>query len=317
MRQAFLQTLTELAIEDRALMLLTADTGFHVFDEFQRQFPKQYLNVGISEAAMIGVAAGLALSGKKVFVYGIAPFVTLRCLEQIRVDLCYQRLPVKIVGVGAGLTYGSSGSTHHSIEDIAVLNCLPSMAILCPGDPHETTALVRAAMTLAGPCYLRLGKSGEPVVHEDGVPAITIGHGLRLRQGRDVALIATGNMLAAAHETCQLLADQGISAELISMPTVKPLDRLLLLELAGRFRFMVTVEEHNVIGGLGSAVADVLAGEALPVRLLKAGIPDEYAAIAGSQEFLRDCYQLTPPRLAARITTMLRQGPDDAGKPPS
>jgi len=307
MRQAFLSALTELALADRSLMLLTGDTGFHVFDEFQKQFPGQYLNAGISEAAMIGMAAGLALSGKKVFVYGIAPFVTLRCLEQIRVDLCYQRLPVKIVGVGAGLTYGSSGSTHHTIEDIAVLNCLPAMTVLCPGDPHETTALTRAAMSLAGPCYLRIGKSGEPTVHPHPLPALPIGQGITVRPGRDVAIIATGNMLATAAETCQMLAGQGISAELVSMPTIKPLDRQLILDLANRFRLMVTVEEHNVIGGLGSAVAAVLATEALPVRLLMAGIPDQYADPAGSQEFLREAYHLTPPRLAVRISAQLRQ----------
>jgi len=307
MRQAFLSALTELATADRSLLLLTGDTGFHVFDEFQRQFPAQYLNAGISEAAMIGMAAGLALSGKKVFVYGIAPFVTLRCLEQIRVDLCYQRLPVKIVGVGAGLTYGSSGSTHHTIEDIAVLNCLPAMTVLCPGDPHETTALTRAAMTLSGPCYLRIGKSGEPKVHPQPLPSLAIGQGISLRQGRDLAIIATGNMLAGAAEACQLLAGQGISAELVSMPTIKPLDSQLIFDLASRFRLIVTVEEHNVIGGLGSAVAAVLATEALPVRLLMAGIPDQYADPAGSQEFLREAYHLTPSRLAARISTQLRQ----------
>lgn len=308
MRQAFLSALTELAAEDRSVMLLTGDTGFHVFDDYQRQFPAQYLNAGISEAAMIGMAAGLALSGRQVFVYGIAPFVTLRCLEQIRVDLCYQRLPVKIVGVGAGLTYGSSGSTHHTIEDIAALNCLPAMTVLCPGDPHETAALTRAAMGLAGPCYLRLGKSGEPMVHSNPLPTLAIGHGIRLRSGSEVAIIATGNMLASASGACQLLSAQGISAELVSMPTVKPLDRQLICELAGRFPLLVTVEEHNVIGGLGSAVASVLATEALAVRLLMAGIPDQYADPAGSQEFLREAYQLSSTSLAARIATLLRQG---------
>lgn len=305
MRQAFLTAVTALAANDPQVMLLTGDTGFHVFDQFREQFPRQFLNCGISEAAMIGMAAGLALSGKKVFVYGIAPFVTLRCLEQIRVDLCYQQLPVIIVGVGAGLTYGTSGSTHHTIEDCAVLNCLPGMTVLCPGDPAETLALVREAVTLAGPSYLRIGKSGEPAVHPPGVVAARIGQGITLQRGTEVAVIATGTMLAGANEACRLLAGQGITVELVSMHTIKPLDEPLVVDLARRFQAMVTVEEHTVIGGLGAAVAMVLAARGSGVRLLMAGIPDQYADPAGSQEGLRERYQLTPARLAARISGFL------------
>lgn len=308
MRQAFLTAITALAASDPQVMLLTGDTGFHVFDRFREQFPRQFVNVGIAEAAMIGMAAGLALSGKKVFVYGIAPFVTLRCLEQIRVDLCYQRLPVIIVGVGAGLTYGTSGSTHHTIEDCAVLNCLPGMTVLAPGDPAETLALVHEAVTLSGPCYLRIGKSGEPAVHPPGAAPARIGHGITLRPGREVAVIATGTMLAGAHEACQLLATQGVSAELVSMHTLKPLDVPLVVELAHRFRAMVTVEEHSVIGGLGAAVAAVLATRGSAVPLLMAGIPDQYADPAASQEGLRERYRLTPAGLARRIADFLRQG---------
>lgn len=300
MRQAFLETLTELLQGDDSVMLLTSDTGFHVFDQFQRQFPNNYLNVGISEAAMIGVAAGLAMSGRKVFVYAIAPFVTLRCLEQIRIDLCYQRLPVTIVGVGAGLTYGPAGPTHHTIEDIAVMNALPHMTVLCPGDPLETAAAVRACPTLAGPCYLRLGKSGEPVVHQPPL-AFTVGRGITVRPGRDLAILATGNMLADSVEVCRLLERQGISAELISLPTVKPLDRGLISGLAHRFPTVVTIEEHSLIGGLGAVVATCLADEGLPLRLLRFGIPDCFADCAGSQEFLRGRYGLQPEQIAQAI----------------
>jgi transketolase len=308
MRQAFLSAITALASNDPQVMLLTGDTGFHVFDQFREQFPAQFLNVGIAEAAMIGMAAGLALSGKKVFVYGIAPFVTLRCLEQIRVDLCYQRLPVIIVGVGAGLTYGTSGSTHHTIEDCAVLNSLPGMTVLSPGDPAETLALVQEAVTLAGPCYLRIGKSGEPAVHPSGLTGVRIGQGITLHRGSEVAVIATGTMLAGAHEACRLLAGQGVSTELISMHTLKPLDQPLVMELARRFPVMVTVEEHTVIGGLGAMVAMVLATMGCGVRLFMAGIPDQYADPAASQEALRARYHLTPGQLAARIVDFVRQG---------
>ena len=301
MRRAFLQTLTECLAADPSVMLLTADTGFHVFDDFQKNFPNNYLNVGIAEAAMIGMAAGLALSGRKVFVYGIAPFVTLRCLEQIRLDLCYQNLPVKIVGVGAGLTYGPAGPTHHTIEDIAVLNCLPNMTIFCPGDTWETAATVKASMELTGPCYLRLGKSGEPDVHASQGLDFVCGKGIWVRPGRDLVLIATGNMLAAAVETCRYLEDHGLQAGLVSMPTVKPLDRELLVQLAKSFSLLVTLEEHNIIGGLGSAVADLLMAERIAPRLLKFGIPDCYADCAGSQEYWREKYGLTPPQIVEMI----------------
>ncbi len=306
MRQAFLNTLVEGLRGDPTLMLLTADTGFHVFDDFQKDFPDNYLNVGIAEAAMIGVAAGLALAGRKVFVYGIAPFVTQRCLEQIRLDLCYQNLPVKIVGVGAGLTYGPAGPTHHAIEDIAIMNCLPHMTIFCPGDVLETAAAVKASMELAGPCYLRLGKSGEPAVHSGSNLDFAVGQGIWLRPGRDLAIVATGNMLAAGAEVCLLLEKHNLQAGLISMPTVKPLDRELLVQLAGNFPLLVTLEEHNLIGGLGSTVGNLILNEGLAVRLLKFGIPDCYTDCAGSQEYWRERYGLSPPQIVTRVIGVLQ-----------
>ena len=301
MRKAFLDTLLEELQRDPTIMLLTADTGFHVFDDFQRDFPKNYLNVGIAEAAMIGMAAGLALSGRRVFVYAIAPFVTFRCLEQIRLDLCYQNLPVKIVGVGAGLTYGAAGPTHHAIEDIAVMNCLPNMTIFCPGDTLETAAAVKASMDLSGPCYLRLGKSGEPPVHSGFNFDFSVGKGILLRPARELAIIATGNMLAVGVEVCRALESHGFQAGLVSMPTVKPLDRELLVELAGNCPLLVTLEEHNLIGGLGSSVADLIMTEGMSVRLLKFGIPDRFTDCAGSQEYWRGQYGLTTPQIVSKI----------------
>lgn len=304
MRRAFLDTLTELVVDDPAVMLLTGDTGFHVFDQFRESFPTTFLNVGISEAAMIGMAAGLAMEGKKVFVYAIAPFATLRCLEQIRVDLCCQNLPVKIVGVGAGLTYGSAGPTHHSIEDIGVLRPLPNMTLLCPGDPAETRAAVRASLALPGPCYLRLGKSGEPEVHAGELLDFRIGRGIVVNPGRDMAVITTGNMLAAGRDLCRLLTGMGYEAGLISMPTVKPLDCELLTKLAESLPLLVTIEEHNLIGGLGSAVAELLADSHCRTRLLRFGVPDCFADRAGSQEYLRELFGLSPARMAARIASI-------------
>jgi len=311
MRIAFLNKLTELMEQDDSIHVLVADTGFHVFDEFQNRFSERYLNAGISEASMIGMASGLALSGKKVFVYGIVPFVTMRCFEQIRVDLCYPILPVTIVGVGGGLTYGPAGMTHHSIEDIAVMNCLPNMTVICPGDPIETQQAVEAVMSLEGPCYLRLGKTGEKVVHSRRQKSFAIGKGLRLRQGSDVAIIATGNMLPTSVDTCNILEADGIGPELVSMHTIKPIDKELIIELARRCRLIATVEEHSVIGGLGSVVAGVLTEEGLNTKVLlkKFAIGDEYAHKAGSQDYLRRKYGLTAETIADEVRVCLKKIP--------
>lgn len=301
MREALVETLTELIERGEDICLLVADTGFHVFDTFQRRFPERYLNVGICESAMTGMAAGLALSGKQVFTYGIVPFVTFRCLEQIRVDLCYPGLPVKIVGVGGGLTYGPAGATHHSIEDIAVMAALPGMTVVCPGDPVEVREAVRASMSLAGPCYLRICKSGEPVVHTQGIPSFAIGRGIRVRRGTGVAILATGNMLPTASAVCELLACRGADPELVSMHTVKPIDRDLIRCLTQRCGTLATIEEHSRIGGLGSSVADAVADDRLPVRLQCFALPDAYAVEAGSQEYFRRKCGLTAAQIADRI----------------
>lgn len=309
MRIAFLNKLTELMEQDDSIYVLVADTGFHVFDEFQNRFSQRYLNAGISEASMIGMASGLAVSGKKVFVYGIVPFVTMRCFEQIRVDLCYPELPVTIVGVGGGLTYGPAGMTHHSIEDIAVMNCLPNMTVICPGDPIETQQAVEAVMLLEGPCYLRLGKTGEKVVHSRRQKSFAIGKGLRVRKGNDVAIIATGNMLPTAVDTCNILEADGMGPELVSMHTIKPIDKELIIELARRCRLIATVEEHSIIGGLGSVVAGVLTEEELNTKVLlkKFAIGDEYARKAGSQDYLRRQYGLTAETIADEVRVCLKK----------
>lgn len=301
MREAFVKKLIELARKDKKIYLITADTGFKVLDEFKKLFPDRFLNIGISEAAMIGMAAGLALSGKTVFVYAIVPFVTMRCFEQVRIDLCYQNLPVKLVGVGQGLTYGTAGATHHSIEDIGIMSCLPSMTIICPGDPIEVERAIEESLKLKGPCYLRLGKSGEIKIHQSPLSSFTIGKGIRIYQGKDIAIIATGNMLETALEVSNLLKQRGISPELISMHTVKPLDEKLIVEISKRCRVIVTLEEHSVIGGLGSAVSNVITDKKLKSNLVKIALPDKYVDIVGEQDDLRDYYGLTTEKVAKNI----------------
>lgn len=280
-------------------MLVTGDLGFMVLEGFRDTFPAQYLNAGVAEQNMIGVATGLALSGKRVFVYSIVPFVTCRCLEHIRNDVCYHNVPVCVVGVGGGYSYGNMGSTHHALEDIAVMRSLPNMTVICPGDPLETEAAVRAIVRHHGPCYLRLGKAGEPALHSSPF-TLTIGKAIIMRSGTDVVLIATGAMLEAAMDAALLLEVRGISAGLLSMPTVKPLDADAVA-LAARTGLIATVEEHSRIGGLGSAVAETLSerGILCPHKIFAA--PDAFATTVGSQSSLRACAGLTAKHIALEI----------------
>lgn len=303
MRTAFIRTLTALAKEDPSLMLVTGDLGFTVLEEFRDAFPRQYLNAGVAEQNMIGVAAGLALSGKRVFVYSIVPFVTFRCLEHIRNDVCYHHVPVYIVGVGGGYSYGHMGPTHHAIEDIAVMRALPNMTVICPGDPCEAEAAVRAIARHDGPCYLRLGKAGESVLHSSPC-AFTIGKAIAMRSGADATLIATGAMLATALDATLLLEARGIRTGVLSMPTVKPLDADAVA-LAARTGLIATVEEHSRIGGLGSTVAETLAERRILCPHLLFAAPDAFAETVGSQSFLRAKAGLTAAHIAAEIAKII------------
>lgn len=301
MRSAFTKKIIELAKKNKDIYLLTADTGFHALDDFKQLFPDRFLNVGISEAAMIGMASGLALSGKTVFTYAIVPFITMRCFEQIRIDLCYQNLPVKLIGVGEGLTYGTAGATHHSIEDIGIMSCLPNMTVICPGDPIEVERATEASLKLKGPCYLRIGKSGEAKIHSPSLLNFTIGKGIKLYRGREIAIIATGNMLETATVVYRLLKQKGIFSELISMHTVKPIDEKLIADISKKCPVIVSLEEHSVIGGLGSAISNLITERKLGSRLIKIALPDKYVDIVGEQDDLRHYYGLTATQISRKI----------------
>jgi transketolase len=241
---------------------------------------------------MIGMAVGMALSGKVVFTYSIANFGTLRCLEQIRNDACYHKANVKVVSVGGGLAYGNLGISHHASEDVAILRALPNMVVLAPGDPIEARLATRAAVAHEGPCFLRLGKAGEPAVHK-GVPAFELGRALAVRPGRDVTLIASGSMLATADSVAQRLEANGISARLLSMHTIKPLDREAVIAAATETRFVFTLEEHSVDGGLGGAVAEVMAEmEPGHAQLKRIGLRPEFNPVVGDQKYLKSLHGL-------------------------
>ncbi len=291
MRNTFIAELCRLAEADERIWLLTGDLGFSVLERFAEKFPKRFINAGVAEQNLTGVAAGLALAGKIVFTYSIANFPLLRCLEQIRNDVCYHQANVKIVAVGGGLCYGAQGYTHHGVEDLAALRVLPGMTVVAPGDPVETRLAARALAAAPGPAYLRLGKGGESAVHESE-PAFQLGRALRVREGRELTYLTTGGVLPLAAEACAKLAATGRSAGLISLPTVEPLDQEAVLNAARTTGHLVTVEEHGP-GGLAAAVGELLATagatgpDGRPCRFVPLRLRRIADGAVGSQEELR------------------------------
>ena len=292
MRTAFIDALFDLAAEDVRVHLVVGDLGFSVVDKFAQAYPDRFLNAGVAEQNMTGLAAGIALNGGVVFTYSIANFSTLRCLEQIRNDVCYHRANVKVVSVGGGLAYGNLGVTHHATEDLAIMRSLPGMVVEAPGDPVEARLATRALIARDGPAYLRLGKAGEALVQESD-PEYKIGKAITLREGGDVAILSTGGMLRTAVDVADRLASQGIGARVLSMHSVSPLDIKAVEAAAADTRSIVTLEEHGVVGGLGGAVAEVLA-ELPPghAPLKRIGLAPEFISVVGDQEYLRKVHGL-------------------------
>ena len=306
MRNAFADELILLADEYPELMLLSGDIGNRLFDRFKARYGKRFLNCGVAEANMTGVAAGLALSGMRPVTYTIASFNTGRCLEQIRLDICYHNLPVVVVGVGAGLSYASLGPTHHALEDICWLQSLPNMTVLCPADAVETRLALRAAVRHSRPVYLRLGKKNEPVVHT-AIPAFCIGVGIVLRQGATVSLISVGTVAPVALAAAELLTARGIDTGVVSLHTVKPLDTDLLAELFTTRSVVAVVEEHGPTGGAWSVVAQWRAEHGGKARLVRCGTDDAFIHEAGNQEWARQRQGITATGIADRVTVALRE----------
>ena len=306
MRNAFAKAITELGDVHPDLVLLAGDIGNRLFDKFKEKHPSRFYNCGVAEANMTGVASGMAASGLQPITYTITPFNTVRCLEQIRLDICYPNLPVIVVGTGAGLSYAGLGATHHSMEDIAILRTLPNMHVVCPADPVEVRLAVKDALRLKRPTYIRLGKKGEPVIHQSD-PDFQIGRGIIIREGADVAILGVGNMAVAALEAAQELQQKGVSAKVISLHTVKPLDDTLLSQLFAEQRLVVVLEEHSLIGGAGSAVLEW--GNASRVDLSKlvcVGGPDRFLSACGDQEEARILLGLTPEKIIQQILDRLK-----------
>lgn len=304
MRNAFADELTRLAEKDLRVVLLSGDIGNKLFDKFKEVDSKRFINCGIAEGNMMSVAAGLALSGMKPVVYTITPFTTTRCYEQIRVDACYHHAPVIIVGTGSGLSYAELGPTHHSLEDIAILRALPGITIFAPSDANELRAVMRKSLELEGPAYIRIGKKGEPRIYED-VPNICVGRVETIRAGKDVTMMCAGTMLPEALNVATALANCQVSAEVVSAHTVKPLDAAYLETATKKFKLLVTIEEHGLIGGLSGAVAEWRSATNSSIPHLAIGTPDEFMHEVGSQEYARQKYGLTSDSILRQIKQRL------------
>lgn len=305
MRDTFVRTLIALAKENPNIELITGDLGFGVLKPFWERLPDQFINAGIAEQNMTSVAAGMALEGKTVFTYSIGNFPTLRCLEQIRNDCAYHGANVKIVCVGGGFVYGSLGMSHHATEDIAVMRALPGVAVLCPGDLVEAEEATKAIAKYPGTCYLRLGRGGEKRIH-DHIDNFEIGKAIKIHDGEKIAIFSTGAIFEEVADAEAILAEHDIYPAVYTFPTVKPIDRAIIARCAADFDMIVTVEEHNIVGGFGSAVAEVLAELPERARLLRIGIHDTYSSIVGSQKYLRSQFGLDSVGIATQVLEALQ-----------
>jgi transketolase len=313
MRNAVVNRLFELARSDARLMLITADLGFGVLTDYAEKYPNQFLNVGVAEQNMTALATGMALEGHVVFTYSIANFPTLRCLEQVRNDVCYHDVPVKIVAIGGGFSYGSLGMSHHATEDLAILRSLPNMVVTAPSDPWQAAHIVDALIEHPGPAYLRVDKSqaGLPVLSRE---EFEFGRARKICEGSDVTLISTGGILVEAIKATQALQEDGITARVLDMHAIKPLDCDAITEAVNETGGLITIEEHNVIGGLGGAIAEYCLEAGLkPGFFQRVGLHDTYSSTVGSQEYLRNVYRMDAQAIAATSKSQVRANGPDGG----
>ena len=301
MRDTFVKTLVDLAKEDKNIELVTGDLGFGVLKPFWETVPDQFTNAGIAEQNMTTVAAGMALEGKTVFTYSIGNFPTLRCLEQIRNDCAYHNANVKVVCIGGGFVYGSLGMSHQATEDLAILRALPDVVVMAPADLIEAEECTKALAAYPGTAYLRLGRGGENRIH-DHIENFQIGKAIKVKSGEKIAIFSTGAIFEEVNAAYDILVSKGYSPAVYTFPTVKPIDKEVIEDCAKEFEVIVTCEEHNIVGGFGSAVAEVMAEmQAKKAYLLRIGLNDEYSVKVGNQEYLREQYGMDSKAIARKI----------------
>ena len=304
MRDNFINSLIKLAEKDKDIVLLTGDLGFGVFEKFENSFPDQYFNVGVAEQNMIGLATGLALEGKKVVTYSIGNFGTLRCLEQIRNDACYHDANITFIANGGGFSYGSLGMSHHTTEDLAILRSLPNMYVVAPCTPNEAGEAIKAMILKGGTGYLRLDKTvASDCFSED---PFVIGKSRRYKEGKDITLIATGSILSEANAASIALKKKGIEVRVVGMHSIKPIDVDEITDATLNTGGIVTIEEHNKDGGLGSAISEVCMDlSIMPNKFLRICLDNKYSSIVGSQQYLRLRYGLDSKAIVKKVLSLL------------
>lgn len=307
MRNAYIETLYDLTEQNRNIYSFVADNGAIVFDKYRKSFPENFVNFGLAESTMVSVAAGMASCGNIPFIYTIIPFLVMRAYEQIRNDICMQKMNVKIVGIGAGVSYSTLGPTHHAIEDIALMRVLPGMTIFSPADPLEAKKVTTEAVRINGPVYIRLGTSKEPAVYK-GDYRFQPGKGVLLRDGKDLTLIATGNPVYDAQIASGELEKKGLSVRLINIHTIKPIDEEIIIKAAKETKAIITIENHSIIGGLGSAVAEILARkDGKKVKFKQMGFNDEYCSDYGTYDELKNSCCLSPRQIVTSAETIIKK----------
>ena len=302
MRNAFAEQIYETAHLNDNVILLAGDIGNRVFDKFKDTFPERFYNCGISEQNMTSVATGLAMSGLNPVTYTIAPFNTIRCLEQIRTGVAYHNAPVVIVGVGAGLAYAELGPSHHSCEDISLVRTIPNMTVICPADSWEVKASLKASIASNQPTYIRIGKKGEQVIHKQEIKNFKIGKPIKLQSGIDICILSTGNILPEVITASKILNSKNIKPAIYSFHTIKPLNTNFLKSVFKKFHTVVTVEEHSIIGGLGSSVSELMIEKQITNnKLLKIATPDKFHKLSGSHSFARESLGVSSKQIANKI----------------
>ncbi len=301
MRDTFVRTLVKLAKEDKNIELVTGDLGFGVLRPFYETCPDQFTNAGIAEQNMTSMAAGMALEGKNVFTYSIGNFPTLRCLEQIRNDCAYHKANVTVVCIGGGFVYGSLGMSHQATEDLAILRALPDVVVMAPADLVEAEECTKALAKHDGTAYLRLGRGGERRIHGK-IDDFQIGKAIKIYDGKKIAIFSTGAIFEEVTVAYDELKNQGYDPAVYTFPTIKPIDQEAIKRISREFNLITTVEEHNIVGGFGSAVAEVMAEmKDKKARLLRIGLNDEYSVRVGNQKYLREQYGMDSKAIVERI----------------
>lgn len=306
MRNIFVDEINHIMREDGRVVFLSAECGFNVTEGLEAEFPERCYNLGIAEQSLVGTAAGVALRGLRPVAYTMAMFLTMRAYEQIRVDVAYQSLPVLLAGVIPGLGYGNSGPTHHSIEDAAIMRVLPNMVVIYPGHEVDVRAAVHQALQMDSPCYIGLGRAPTRLKVPYTAEQFRIGKAIQVTDGNDAAILACGAMLPVAVEVAKLLKTQGVALRVYNMHTIKPLDTAAVTCAAAECGTVLTLEEENIIGGLGGAVAEYIAEQGMLCRFKRLGVPDTYGTNTGRQSWLHTQYGIDVAGVVETVKGMIK-----------